>query len=134
MKTIDPRRNRARTIVKRLARLYPDAKCALEHENPLQLLIATILSAQCTDARVNLVTPGLFARYRDAATFAAAPQRELEEQIRSTGFFRNKARAIRECCADIVAKHGGQVPRTLEELIALRGVGRKTANVVLGNA
>jgi endonuclease-3 len=114
--------------------LYPEARTALLHETPLQLLIATILSAQCTDERVNLVTPGLFARYPDAASFAGAPRADLEAMIRSTGFFRNKAHAIQSCCADIVAKHGGDVPRSLEELTALHGVGRKTANVVLGNA
>ena len=117
-----------------LERLYPDAKCALDHRNALELLVATILSAQCTDERVNLVTPALFERYRDAAAFAGADQTELEAMIRSTGFFRNKARAIRECCADIVTRYGGQVPRTLDQLTTLRGVGRKTANVVLGNA
>jgi endonuclease-3 len=117
-----------------LDRLHPEARTALRFENPLQLLVATILSAQCTDERVNKVTPGLFARYPDAAALAAVPQAELEAEIRSTGFFRNKARAIRECCADIVQRHGGQVPRMLEELTALHGVGRKTANVVLGNA
>ncbi|MBI5711734.1 MAG: endonuclease III [Candidatus Eisenbacteria bacterium] len=117
-----------------LERLYPQATTALRHENPLQLLVATILSAQCTDERVNLVTPALFARYPDAAALAAVSQAELEAAVRSTGFFRNKARAIRACCADVVAKHGGQVPRTMEELTALHGVGRKTANVVLGNA
>ena len=117
-----------------LERSYPDARCALDFETPLQLLIATILSAQCTDVRVNMVTPGLFEKYPDAAALANVPQEELETVIRSTGFFRNKARAIRECCADIVTKHGGNVPRTLEELTRLRGVGRKTANVVLGNA
>src|SRR5438105_14617552 len=117
MKTIDPRRNRARTIVNRLARLYPDAKCALEHENPLQLLIATILSAQCTDARVNLVTPGLFARYRDARAFAEAETRELETAIQSTGFFRNKARNIIACCRRIVDEHRGAVPGTMEPLV-----------------
>lgn len=117
-----------------LERLYPDAQSALHFGNPLQLLIATILSAQCTDERVNQVTPALFERYPDAAAYAAAKPPELEAMIRSTGFFRNKARALRECCADIVALHGGQVPRTLEELTALHGVGRKTANVVLGNA
>ena len=121
-------------VLEILRGLYPDAKCALDFENPLQLLIATILSAQCTDVRVNIVTPGLFARYPDAAAFAAADPAELEAMIRSTGFFRNKARAIRECCGDIVSKHGGQAPNTLEALTALRGVGRKTANVVLGNA
>jgi endonuclease-3 len=117
-----------------LERAYPAATTELRHENPLQLLVATILSAQCTDDRVNLITPGLFARYPDARALAAIPQPELEAIIHSTGFFRNKARAIRECCADIVAKHGGEVPRDLESLTALRGVGRKTANVVLGNA
>jgi endonuclease-3 len=129
-----PDAERVSHVLEILRGLYPDAKCALDFENPLQLLIATILSAQCTDMRVNMVTPGLFARYPDAASFAAADPAELEAMIRSTGFFRNKARAIRECCGDIVAKHGGQVPNSLEALTALRGVGRKTANVVLGNA
>ncbi|HEY2954003.1 MAG TPA: endonuclease III [Candidatus Eisenbacteria bacterium] len=117
-----------------LERTYPEATTALSFGNPLQLLVATILSAQCTDERVNSVTPGLFARYPDAAAFAAAPQAELEQAIRSTGFFRNKARSIREASADIVGKHGGRVPSSLEALTELRGVGRKTANVVLGNA
>ena len=125
---------RAREIEERLARAYPDAACALLHANPLQLLVATILSAQCTDARVNLVTPGLFKRYPDARAFAAAALPELENAIHSTGFFRNKARSLKEACRDIVSRHGGNVPGTLEELTALRGVGRKTANVVLGNA
>jgi len=129
-----PDAERVSHVLEILRGLYPDAKCALDFENPLQLLIATILSAQCTDVRVNMVTPALFARYPDAAAFAAADPAELEAMIRSTGFFRNKARAIRECCGDIVTKHGGQVPSTLEALTALRGVGRKTANVVLGNA
>jgi endonuclease-3 len=115
-------------------RAYPEARCWLLYENPLQLRVATMLSAQCTDARVNLVTPALFRRFPDAASFARARQVELEERVRSTGFYRNKARAIREACRDILVKHGGEVPRTLEELTALRGVGRKTANVVLGNA
>jgi endonuclease-3 len=100
----------------------------------LQLLIATILSAQCTDQRVNMVTPVLFARFPHAQALANADRAELEEIIRSTGFYRNKAKSIQSCCADIVAKHGGEVPRTLEALTALHGVGRKTANVVLGNA
>ena len=117
-----------------LDRAYPEARTALRFQNPLQLLIATILSAQCTDERVNQVTPALFARYPDAAALAGARREDLEAMIRSTGFFRNKARAIQSCCADIVTKHGGEVPRTLEELTALHGVGRKTANVVLGNA
>ncbi|MBI1799306.1 MAG: endonuclease III [Candidatus Eisenbacteria bacterium] len=125
---------RVAALLGRLERLYPDAKCALDHRDPFELLIATILSAQCTDARVNQVTPSLFARYPEAAAFAGATQEELEDMIHSTGFFRNKARAIRECCADIVTRFGGSVPRTLEELTSLRGVGRKTANVVLGNA
>jgi endonuclease-3 len=125
---------RVQALIEILERLYPEATTALDFATPLQLLVATILSAQCTDKRVNLVTPGLFARYPDAAAFAGAETAELESMIRSTGFFRNKTRAIRECAADIVARHGGEVPRTLEELTRLRGVGRKTANVVLGNA
>lgn len=125
---------RLAAVLEQLRELYPDATCALHHETPLQLLVATILSAQCTDERVNMVTPALFARYRDAAAFANAVPGELEDEIHSTGFFRQKARSIREACADLVARHGGEVPRTLDELVALRGVGRKTANVVLGNA
>ena len=125
---------RCRTILRRLRAAYPDARCALQHDNPLQLLIATILSAQCTDARVNLVTPALFKRYHTAADFAAAPLADLESLIRSTGFFRNKARSIRNCCQDITEKHTGKVPDMLDELIALDGIGRKTANVVLGVA
>jgi endonuclease-3 len=117
-----------------LERLYPDAATPLVHTNALQLLIATILSAQCTDARVNLVTPALFERFPDAAAFAAADRSELEELIRSTGFYRNKAKAIQNCCTDLVARHGGEVPHTMEELTALPGVGRKTANVLLGSA
>src|SRR6185312_1185941 len=110
---------RVRTILQKLDEAYPAATCALKHANPLQLLIATILSAQCTDERVNMVTPALFARYPDAASLAGAQQADLETMIRSTGFFRNKARSIRECCADIVAHHGGEVPRTMEALLAL---------------
>jgi endonuclease-3 len=125
---------RVSAVLGLLERAYPEATTALHFGSPLQLLIATILSAQCTDERVNLTTPALFARYPDAAAFAVAPQADLESMIRSTGFFRNKARAIRECCADILAKHGGAVPDSLEALTALHGVGRKTANVVLGNA
>jgi endonuclease III len=134
MKTTDPLRPRAGRIVRRLARLYPDAHCALHHRNPLELLVATILSAQCTDARVNLVTPALFARYPDAHAFATANPRELEKLIQSTGFFRNKARNIIGCCRELVARHGGRVPATMEELVPLPGVGRKTANVILGTA
>jgi endonuclease-3 len=133
-KTADPLAARARRIVRILARLYPDARCALDHEGPLQLLVATILSAQCTDVRVNLVTPALFARYRDAQAFATALPRELEKAIQSTGFFRNKAKSIIAACQRIVAEHGGEVPGTMEELVRLPGVGRKTANVILGNA
>ncbi len=106
----------------------------LDHANPLQLLVATILSAQCTDVRVNLVTPELFKRYPTAEALAAAPLRSIERLIQSTGFFRNKAKNIQACCRKLVADHGGEVPRTLEELVELPGVGRKTANVVLGVA
>ena len=133
-KTAVPVRQRAKQIAAGLAKLYPDAKCALDHENPLQLLIATILSAQCTDVRVNMVTPALFARYPDAAAFANADVGELETAIQSTGFFRNKAKNIMACCKLIVEKHGGKVPGTMAELVVLPGVGRKTANVILGNA
>ena len=134
MKTADPLRARAKKIVRLLAKEYPDAECALHHQNPLQLLIATILSAQCTDARVNLVTPDLFARFPDAKAFATANPAELEKAIQSTGFFRNKARNIIACCKQIIEEHGGEIPRRMEELVRLPGVGRKTANVILGNA
>ena len=127
-------RRRAQSVHRNLAKQYPDAACALHYENPLQLLIATILSAQCTDVRVNLVTPSLFARYPDARAFADAKLAELEDAIRSTGFFRNKARNIKACCDAIVREHGGEVPGTLEALVKLPGIGRKTANVILGNA
>lgn len=132
--TADPLRRRAGQLVRGLAKLYPDAHCALHYENPLQLLIATILSAQCTDVRVNMVTPALFARFPDAAAYATAAPAELEALIQSTGFFRNKARSIIGCCQQLVDQHGGQVPGTMEELVPLPGVGRKTANVLLGNA
>jgi endonuclease-3 len=134
MRSSAPDPARVAAVLGILERGYPGATTALDFGTPLQLLVATILSAQCTDARVNRVTPVLFAKHPDAAALAAVSQEELEAIVRSTGFFRMKARAIRECCADIVAKHGGEVPRTMEELTALRGVGRKTANVVLGNA
>ena len=134
MKTSDPTRQRARRIVRLLARLYPDARCSLNYQNPLQLLVATVLSAQCTDVRVNLVTPALFARYPDARAFAAADPRELEKAIQSTGFFRNKARNIIACCQALVSQHGGKMPATMEALVQLAGIGRKTANVILGNA
>src|SRR5450432_1623174 len=125
---------RARGINRALTQLYPDAHCELDFTNPLELLVATILSAQCTDKRVNLVTPALFARYRTAADYAAAPTAELEKAIQSTGFFRNKTKSIRAAAAAIEKEHGGKVPQTMDELHALPGVGRKTANVVLGNA
>ncbi len=133
-KTAEPIRPRALRIVRLLAKAYPTAKCALEHETPLQLLIATILSAQCTDVRVNMVTPALFARYPDARAFAEANSRELETAIQSTGFFRNKTRNIIACCRKLVEDYGGQVPGSMEDLVHLPGVGRKTANVILGNA
>lgn len=117
-----------------LPEIYPGADCELDFKTPLQLLIATILSAQCTDKRVNLVTPALFARYRSAADFARSQPAELEKAIQSTGFFRSKTRSIRAAATKIETKHAGQVPQTMAELHALPGVGRKTANVVLGNA
>jgi endonuclease-3 len=125
---------RAALTLQRLKRAYPDAACALHHRNAFELLCATILSAQCTDARVNLVTPVLFARYPDAAALAQAQQSELEEIIKSTGFFRNKARSLIGMAQAVVAEHAGEIPRSMEQLRGLPGVGRKTANVVLGNA
>ena len=134
MKPTPTVRRRAARVLAALAELYPDAHCALEHRTPLQLLVATILSAQCTDARVNQVTPALFARYQTARDFATADRTELERLIASTGFFRNKARNIIACCQAILDRHNGEVPGTLDELVRLPGVGRKTANVVLGDA
>jgi endonuclease-3 len=134
MKKADAIRHRAEQIDRLLAQLYPAAKCALDYETPFQLLVATILSAQCTDVRVNLTTPALFKRYPDAAAMAKANPRELEKMIQPTGFFRSKARSLLSASKDIVEKHGSAVPDSLEELVALHGVGRKTANVVLGNA
>ena len=127
-------RRRVARLLPALAELYPDAHCALDHETPLQLLVATILSAQCTDVRVNLVTPSLFARYGAAAEYAAAIPAELEGLIVSTGFFRNKAKNIQSCCQLLVERHGGEVPADQKALVELPGVGRKTANVVLGNS
>jgi endonuclease-3 len=127
-------RERAKELVKVLPKVYPGAHTELDFHNPLQLLIATILSAQCTDKRVNMVTPGLFKRYKTAADYANAPAAELEKAIQSTGFFRNKTRSIRAATAVIVDKYKGRVPDTMEDLRQLPGVGRKTANVVLGNA
>ena len=125
---------RAAAVVEALKRVYPDAHCELDFSSPLELLVATILSAQCTDKRVNLVTPALFKKYKTARDLAGATQEEIEKAVQSTGFFRNKAKSIRAACSEIVAKHGGAVPQNMEELTALPGVGRKTANVVLGNA
>lgn len=125
---------RTKQIIRKLRVAHPDAHCALRHDDPLQLLVATILSAQCTDERVNKATPALFAEYRTAAEFAAASPGELETMIRSTGFFRNKARSIRRCCAAIAERHGGRVPDSMAGLIPLDGIGRKTASVVLGVA
>lgn len=125
---------RVRKIIAALSRAYPGTVCALVHRNPYELLMATILSAQCTDARVNMVTPALFGRYPDPAALAKANPREVEAFIRSTGFFRAKARSLIGCARGLLADHGGRVPRTLDELVALPGVGRKTANVVLGVA
>ena len=129
-----PARERAPEIYRRLEAEYPDARCALDHRNPYELLVATILSAQCTDKQVNLVTPSLFARYPDAASLADANAEELQELIRSTGFFRNKTRSLLGMSAAVTTQHGGEIPRSMEQLVKLPGVGRKTANVVLGNA
>jgi len=125
---------RALGILEKLEDLYPEVETALHHDNPLQLLVATILSAQCTDARVNLVTPALFRKFPDAAAFARAKPRELEAAIRTTGFFRSKAKNIQAASRAILERFGGRVPANLEDLVTLPGVGRKTANVVLGNA
>lgn len=124
----------AQETLSRLERVYPEAKCALIHDNPFQLLVATILSAQCTDLRVNQVTPALFQSFPDAAALACAELSEVEELIRSTGFFRNKAKNLIGCAVALVDLHNGEVPDELQRLVALPGVGRKTANVVLGNA
>jgi endonuclease-3 len=125
---------RTKKIIAVLEKTYPTAHCELNFSNPLELLIATILSAQCTDKRVNIVTESLFKKYRSAADFARAEISELEQHVRTAGFYRNKAKSIKAAARSIVEKHGGNVPRTMEELVELGGVGRKTANVVLGNA
>jgi endonuclease-3 len=125
---------RTRKIIDKLKKAYPDARCSLNFTNPLELLIATILSAQCTDERVNIVTRDLFRKYRSADDYVKVSRTELEEDIRSTGFYRNKARSIQGACEIISRKHEGRVPETMEDLLALPGVARKTANVVLGNA
>jgi endonuclease-3 len=132
--TNDSKAARTKKIIAALKRTYPDAHCELNFSNPLELLVATILSAQCTDKRVNLVTAQLFKKYRSAADYANAAQADLEREIKTTGFFRNKAKSLKNCCQAILEKHAGQVPDTMEELTQLGGVGRKTANVVLGNA
>ncbi|MGC8495533.1 MAG: endonuclease III, partial [Syntrophobacteraceae bacterium] len=126
--------DKVKSILKILDELYPDPKCSLDFTDPLQLMVATILSAQCTDERVNIVTPALFGKYPSAKAFAEAPLAELEQDIRSTGFYHNKAVAIKESCKIIAERFGGAVPRDMETLVGLPGVGRKTANVILGNA
>jgi endonuclease III len=126
--------NRVAGIVERLRRAYPNAQCALGHSNPLELLVATILSAQCTDERVNIVTKGLFRKYRSPKDYAGVQPEELEQDVRPTGFFRNKTKSIQGACRMILEKFGGSVPGTMEELLLLPGVARKTANVVLGVA
>jgi len=129
-----PASKRAPEIFDRLRRTYPDAHCALDFKTPFQLLVATILSAQCTDKRVNMVTPALFRRYATPKALAAAKLEELEEMIKSTGFFRNKSRSLVGMAAAVDERHGGIVPNEMEQLVDLPGVGRKTANVILGNA
>ena len=132
--SVEKRTERLKTIIQRLRRYYPDAHCALDHASPLELLVATILSAQCTDARVNLTTPALFKRYRTAAAYAGADPVELEALIKPTGFYRAKAKSLRGMGAGLVENFGGEVPNDFDGLVGLPGVGRKTANVVLGNA
>jgi endonuclease-3 len=129
----EDRKKRASTIIARLKGIYPDATTALDHSTPLELLISTILSAQCTDERVNIVTKDLFRRYRSVKDFATANPAELEKIIRSTGFFRAKTKSIINCCKALLERHDGKVPDTMEDLVELPGVGRKTANVILGN-
>jgi endonuclease-3 len=129
-----PASERAPEIYRRLSAEYPDAECALDHRNPYELLVATILSAQCTDKRVNMVTPDVFAKYPDAEALSAAKPEELQEKIKSTGFFRNKTKSLLGMATAVTERHGGNIPNTMAELVKLPGVGRKTANVVLGNA
>jgi len=133
-KKSDERKARVNAILPILKKTYPDAKCSLNYKTPLQLLIATILSAQCTDDRVNIVTKDLFKKYKSAADLAKAPAEELERDIQSTGFYRNKAKSLKTMAQALIDQHHGEVPKTMEELTRLAGVGRKTANVVLGNA
>ncbi|MFL6336814.1 MAG: endonuclease III [Pyrinomonadaceae bacterium] len=134
MEATPSEKKRAGQLVKLLKKEYPDARCSLDYGNALELLVATILSAQCTDERVNVVTSSLFRKYRTWGDYASAPATELENDIRSTGFFRNKAKSIQGACRQIGERHGGSVPRSMEGLLELPGVARKTANVVLGNA
>jgi len=132
--SLDELKARTRTIIRRLKRAYPGAKCSLNHTNPFELLVATILSAQCTDERVNIVTADLFRKYRKPEDYLNVSPRELEKDIQSTGFFRNKTKSIQGASKMLTEQYGGHVPRTMEELLELPGVARKTANVVLGNA
>jgi endonuclease III len=131
---IEDKKTRTREVIRRLRKAYPNAHCALDHSNAFELLIATILSAQCTDARVNIVTADLFRKYRGPADYLKVSQIELEKDIHSTGFFRNKAKNIQAACSRLIEVYGGEVPKTMDELLTLGGVARKTANVVLGNA
>lgn len=132
--SLQQKQERTARIIESLRRTYPDAHCELNYSNPLELLIATILSAQCTDKQVNIVTAGLFRKYRTVKEYAQANPAELEQDLKSLGFFRNKARNVKNCCRELMEKHAGQVPDKMEDLVQLPGVGRKTANVVLGNA
>src|SRR6478672_8346096 len=127
-------KDRLQEIMQKLREVYPDAHCALDFQTPFQLLVATILSAQCTDKRVNMVTPALFKKYKTPRAMAAANPEELEEMIKSTGFFRNKTKSLLGMSAAVAEQHGGKVPDEMDDLVKLPGVGRKTANVVLGNA
>jgi endonuclease-3 len=132
--TVAQKRTRTHKVIGRLKAAYPDARCSLNYTSPLELLVATVLSAQCTDERVNIVTKALFKKYRRARDYAEAPAGQLEEDIRSTGFYRNKAKALRACCAELVQRYEGEVPADMAVLVQLPGIGRKTANVILGNA
>jgi len=134
MQDLAGRKKKARKVIRILRKEFPDTRCTLDHKSGFQLLVATILSAQCTDARVNMVTPGLFRQFPTPRDFAEAPLAEIEEAIRSTGFFKNKAKAIQGASRTIVEQHRGRLPRTMAEMVRLPGVGRKTANVVLGEA
>lgn len=132
--TISQQRIRTVRLLEQLKVAYPDARCSLNYASPLELLVATVLSAQCTDERVNIVTQSLFDKYRTASDYATSPPGELEADIQSTGFYRNKAKALRACCAELLTRYEGQVPADMTALVQLPGIGRKTANVILGNA